>query len=54
MGIGVYESMQYVSSIGGEISIDSKVGEGTTVEVRLPSSDVNSAAPEIEQREQVA
>jgi putative PEP-CTERM system histidine kinase len=54
MGIGVYESVQYVSSIGGEISIDSKLGEGTTVEVRLPSSDMSSAAPQTEHREQVA
>ncbi|HKP66054.1 MAG TPA: XrtA/PEP-CTERM system histidine kinase PrsK [Casimicrobiaceae bacterium] len=54
MGIGVYESVQYVSSIGGEISIDSKLGEGTTVEVRLPSSDISGGASQVEQREHVA
>jgi len=40
MGIGVYESVQYVSSIGGEIAIESNLGVGTSVEVRLPRSDV--------------
>jgi signal transduction histidine kinase len=36
MGIGVYESAQYVSRIGGELQIDSKPGEGTRVIVRMP------------------
>ncbi|MGE5100038.1 MAG: XrtA/PEP-CTERM system histidine kinase PrsK, partial [Deltaproteobacteria bacterium] len=35
MGIGVYESQQYVTSVGGDIRIDSKPGMGTRVEVRL-------------------
>ena len=40
MGIGVYESSQYVSSIGGEIRVDSVEGTGTRVEMRLPRVDV--------------
>jgi signal transduction histidine kinase len=36
MGIGAYESMQYVSTLGGRITVDSKPGEGTTVSVRVP------------------
>jgi putative PEP-CTERM system histidine kinase len=53
MGIGVYESVQYVSSIGGEIVIESNVGEGTSVEVRLPRSDVTSGTS-LMHREQAA
>jgi signal transduction histidine kinase len=42
MGIGVYESYQYVTALGGTIKFDSKPGQGTRVEVRLPL--VESAA----------
>jgi putative PEP-CTERM system histidine kinase len=41
MGIGVYESAQYVKSIGGEIRVDSTPGQGTSVRVLLPVSDGN-------------
>jgi len=54
MGIGVYESVQYVSSIGGEIAIESNLGEGTSVEVRLPRSDVASGTSSMQRREQAA
>jgi signal transduction histidine kinase len=36
MGIGAYESMQYVSALGGRITVDSKLAHGTTVRVCLP------------------
>ena len=36
MGIGVYESVQYVASLGGHIHIDSVPAQGTSVRVRLP------------------
>jgi len=36
MGIGVYESSQYVASLGGRLSIDSAPGRGTRVRVVLP------------------
>ena len=39
MGIGVYESSQYLSSIGGEMRIDSTEGAGTRVLVRLPRAE---------------
>jgi putative PEP-CTERM system histidine kinase len=39
MGIGVYESQQYVASLGGRIDVDSGEGRGTRVTVRLPSPD---------------
>ena len=41
MGIGVYESSQYVASLGGEIRVESRPGEGTDVFVRLPRSDAS-------------
>jgi putative PEP-CTERM system histidine kinase len=39
MGIGAYESAQYVKSLGGEIQIDSAPGNGTRVRVLLPHGD---------------
>jgi signal transduction histidine kinase len=35
MGIGVYESSQYVRSIGGDIRVESAPGAGTSVRVLL-------------------
>ncbi len=39
MGIGVYESSQYVAKLGGQIFIDSKPNDGTRVRVLLPIGD---------------
>lgn len=36
MGIGAYESRQYVSTLGGRITVESEPGTGTTVAVHLP------------------
>jgi putative PEP-CTERM system histidine kinase len=36
MGIGVYESVQYLSRIGGDVQVESALGTGTRVRVRLP------------------
>jgi signal transduction histidine kinase len=36
MGIGAYESQQYVGSVGGRIEVESTPGTGTTVRVFLP------------------
>jgi signal transduction histidine kinase len=35
MGIGVYESQQYLAKVGGELRFESTLGAGTRVEVRL-------------------
>jgi putative PEP-CTERM system histidine kinase len=47
MGIGVYESQQYVAGLGGRILVDSREGAGTRVRVLLPRGDVpaDPAAP---------
>lgn len=36
MGIGVYESKEYIESLGGSISVTSRVGEGTLFSILLP------------------
>ena len=36
MGIGTYESQQYIRELGGSISVRSKPGEGTVMTVLLP------------------
>lgn len=36
MGIGAYESYQYLQELGGRITVDSKVNVGTTVTILLP------------------
>ncbi len=43
MGIGVYESAQYVESVGGRIHFESTPAVGTNVRLLLPASD--SAVP---------
>ena len=37
MGIGVYESAQYVAALGGRIEVDSTPGAGTRVRLSLPA-----------------
>lgn len=54
MGIGVYESQQYVAGLGGEIRIDSRLGDGTSVELRLPLADAASSPGEPLEEKQVA
>lgn len=36
MGIGAYQAREYVCSLGGEINVESQVGKGTRIELRLP------------------
>jgi putative PEP-CTERM system histidine kinase len=36
MGIGAYESFQYVQELGGKVQVDSKEGRGTVVTLLLP------------------
>jgi putative PEP-CTERM system histidine kinase len=51
MGIGSYESAQYVRELGGQIRVDSRPGEGTLITVVLPlfesrqDSDLQMASP---------
>lgn len=38
MGIGMYESREFVQQLGGDIQVLSEVGKGSTISLRLPSS----------------
>jgi putative PEP-CTERM system histidine kinase len=40
MGIGLYESAQYVRSLGGRIAVESEPGVGTRIRVHLPAAPV--------------
>lgn len=42
MGIGAYESFQYVQELGGRIVVDSEPGQGTRVEIRLPLFEIQN------------
>jgi putative PEP-CTERM system histidine kinase len=50
MGIGVYESAQYVNGLGGEMSVDSRPGAGTRVRVRIPAGEPAAGAVAIDER----
>jgi signal transduction histidine kinase len=39
MGIGVYETRDYINKLGGDLEVISRVGEGTTFRIRLAISD---------------
>jgi signal transduction histidine kinase len=39
MGVGSYESHQYVRELGGSIGVQSEPGHGTVISVRLPLFD---------------
>ena len=44
MGIGAFESFQYVQELGGKIVVDSKPGTGTVIRVLLPLFDVRKTS----------
>ena len=36
MGIGVYQAREIIRALGGDITVQSSLGEGTTVSITLP------------------
>jgi putative PEP-CTERM system histidine kinase len=44
MGIGVYETREYVKSLMGSLSVESHVGEGTTFTILIPLNQADPAA----------
>ncbi|WP_265941675.1 ATP-binding protein [Dechloromonas sp. A34] len=42
MGIGAYESAQYIRELGGEMNVDSEPGHGTRITVILPLFEVRT------------
>jgi signal transduction histidine kinase len=49
MGIGAYESRQYIEEVGGTLSVDSEVGRGTVITVLLPLLDASDATRQVMQ-----
>jgi len=47
MGIGVYESFQYVTGLGGRIFVDSTPNVGTRVRLFLPHCEVGAGEPSL-------
>jgi len=39
MGIGAYETQEFIRSLGGEVEVISRVNEGTTFRMRIPISE---------------
>ncbi|WP_428669362.1 ATP-binding protein, partial [Roseibium sp.] len=46
MGIGAYESRQYVKEIGGSIDVESEPGVGTRMRLRLPACASDESSPD--------
>ena len=44
MGIGSYESFQYIRELGGSIDVKSEVGQGTVVTLLMPLFDLRTAS----------
>jgi putative PEP-CTERM system histidine kinase len=44
MGIGAYESLQYIRELGGQIAVDSKLNRGTVMTILLPLFDAHPAS----------
>ncbi len=44
MGIGSYESWQYVRELGGKIAVDSEPGRGTLITIELPLLEMRQAS----------
>jgi signal transduction histidine kinase len=40
MGIGAYESFEYIKELGGDLKVESIEGQGTTIKVSLPLLDL--------------
>jgi len=46
MGIGAFESREYLREIGGSLAVQSEEGRGTTFTIRLPLAESRRARPE--------
>ena len=44
MGIGMYQARDCITNLGGEISVESVPGEGTTFFIRLPLAQEGTMA----------
>lgn len=49
-GIGAYESREFVHELGGRMDVESELGKGTTVRIRLPAIGVARTGAEAKRR----
>ncbi|HRD86033.1 MAG TPA: ATP-binding protein, partial [Rubrivivax sp.] len=47
MGIGSFESQQYIRELGGSLAVDSAPGKGTVIRVLLPLFDAGPAGGDL-------
>ena len=47
MGIGAYQTREYVQSLGGRVEVQSSPGAGTTFSIILPADKVSAAQPAV-------
>ena len=51
MGIGVYESREFVTELGGEVEVRSELGAGTTFRLQLPLAATDQTGGPLEASE---
>ena len=54
MGVGVFESREYVQELGGQLDVTSREGEGTRFTITLPLNGQRAAQQQDEQQEESA
>jgi signal transduction histidine kinase len=54
MGIGVFESREYVQELGGRMEVKSRPGEGTTFTITLPLAGEDATTHQDEHQEESA
>jgi len=54
MGIGAYESREFVYSLGGQVDVNSRPGDGTLFRIALPLLQRSGMSENGEQRAEVA
>jgi putative PEP-CTERM system histidine kinase len=54
MGVGVFESREYIQELGGQLDVTSREGAGTTFTITLPLNGQKAGQPEDEQQEESA
>ncbi|MET0962237.1 MAG: XrtA/PEP-CTERM system histidine kinase PrsK [Noviherbaspirillum sp.] len=54
MGVGVFESREYIQELGGQLAVASREGEGTTFTMTLPLNGHRAGQRQAEQQEESA
>jgi signal transduction histidine kinase len=54
MGVGVFESREYIQELGGRLDVASSPGEGTTFTMTLPLNGARAGQRIDEQQEESA